>query len=324
MKIRRRTSSSTSSTCGARSGRSSRCSSSCSRAIASCLRSRATRRRSPSTPRRLAVVMSQPPGLSGIPDCGHCSSAATRASWARSSATDTSRTMRVSPAISRADSIRQTASIARWVADGATASVLLGGLLAQPLVGLAQLGGELLAEVVGLEDRAQLDLHAAAERCALEPLDRLLARSALPDPVARHDLLGLGERTVDDGALVALESDLGAPGGRVQALARQHDAGLDELLVVPRHRLQELRGGHLARLGLGAAGDQNHETHCCLLVVVGVAFTRTSNEDGRNRHVPPHFPARTSRGPGSSPDLAPVPDRWVSGAVPVLCARIAG
>jgi hypothetical protein len=29
--------------------------------------------------------------------------------------------MRVSPAISRADSIRQTASIVRWVADAATA-----------------------------------------------------------------------------------------------------------------------------------------------------------------------------------------------------------
>jgi hypothetical protein len=72
-------------------------------------------------PRRLAAAISQAPGLSGIPDAGHCSSAATSASWARSSATDTSRTMRVSPAISRADSMRQTASIARWVADADTA-----------------------------------------------------------------------------------------------------------------------------------------------------------------------------------------------------------
>jgi len=44
------------------------------------------RRRSASMPRRLAVAMSQ----------------------------------RVSPAISRVDSIRQTASIARWVAEAAT------------------------------------------------------------------------------------------------------------------------------------------------------------------------------------------------------------
>ena len=61
--------------------------------------------------RCLAVAMSQAPGLSGMPDSGHCSSAATRASWARSSARPTSRTMRVRPAMSRADSIRQTASM---------------------------------------------------------------------------------------------------------------------------------------------------------------------------------------------------------------------
>ena len=71
-------------------------------------------------PRRLAVAMSQAPGLSGMPDSGHGSSAATSASWARSSATATSPTMRVSPAISRADSIRQTASIARCVAGSGT------------------------------------------------------------------------------------------------------------------------------------------------------------------------------------------------------------
>src|SRR5277367_2502843 len=35
----------------------------------------------------------------------------------------------------------------------------------------------------------------------------------------------------------------------------------------------------------GLPGDQNHETHLCLLVVDGVASTRTSNEIGRNRHA---------------------------------------
>ena len=92
-----------------------------SRPISSCLRSSVTRRRSASIPRRLAVAISHAPGLSGMPARGHCSSAATSASWARSYATATSRTMRVSPAISRADSIRQTASIARWVADDSRA-----------------------------------------------------------------------------------------------------------------------------------------------------------------------------------------------------------
>src|SRR6266513_2928573 len=62
--------------------------------------------------RCFAVAMSQAPGLSGTPDWGHCSSAATSASCARSSATPMSPTMRARPAMSLADSIRQTASMA--------------------------------------------------------------------------------------------------------------------------------------------------------------------------------------------------------------------
>ena len=62
------------------------------------------------------------PGLSGTPVSGHCSSAATSASCARSSARPTSRRMRARPAMSRADSIRQTASIARWVSVACTAT----------------------------------------------------------------------------------------------------------------------------------------------------------------------------------------------------------
>src|SRR6266700_3979162 len=65
--------------------------------------------------RCLAAAISHAPGLSGTPDCGHCSSATTRASCARSSATPTSRTIRANPAMSLGDSIRQTASIASCV-----------------------------------------------------------------------------------------------------------------------------------------------------------------------------------------------------------------
>src|SRR6476620_10561598 len=71
-------------------------------------------------PRRLAACISHAPGLSGTPDYGHCSSAATRASCARSSATPTSRTIRASPAMSLGDSILQTASMARWVSVAVT------------------------------------------------------------------------------------------------------------------------------------------------------------------------------------------------------------
>ena len=90
------------------------------RAPRACARG-ASRRRSRSIARCLAVAMSQAPGLSGTPDSGHCSSAATSASCARSSARPTSRTIRARPAISRADSIRQTASIARWVSEAGAA-----------------------------------------------------------------------------------------------------------------------------------------------------------------------------------------------------------
>ena len=44
--------------------------------------------------------MSQAPGFRGMPSRGHCSSAATSASWARSSAMPRSRTMRVMLAMS--------------------------------------------------------------------------------------------------------------------------------------------------------------------------------------------------------------------------------
>src|SRR5437867_5518259 len=65
--------------------------------------------------RCFAVAISQAPGLSGTPDLGHCSSAATRASCARSSARPTSCTIRMRLAMSLGDSILQTASMVRWV-----------------------------------------------------------------------------------------------------------------------------------------------------------------------------------------------------------------
>ncbi len=63
--------------------------------------------------RCFAVAISHAPGLSGTPLSGHFSSAVTSASCASSSASPTSRTIRARPAMSLADSIFQTASIAR-------------------------------------------------------------------------------------------------------------------------------------------------------------------------------------------------------------------
>src|SRR6185437_14391464 len=65
--------------------------------------------------RCFAVAINQAPGFSGTPDFGHCSRAATRASWAKSSAKPMSRTMRVRLAMSLGDSMRQTASMEPWM-----------------------------------------------------------------------------------------------------------------------------------------------------------------------------------------------------------------
>src|SRR5438445_653319 len=62
-------------------------------------------------------------------------------------------------------------------------------LLGDPRLLLPEVGCELGPEVVGLEDLADLDLGATIERCTLEPLDRLVLRPALPDPVAGDELL---------------------------------------------------------------------------------------------------------------------------------------
>src|SRR5689334_8610147 len=105
----------------------------------------------------------------------------------------TSPNARTSAATTRAASIRQTASTA---AAGRSAA---GDLLTQRPLRLDDLGAHQTLEVLGLEHRPDLDLRPAAERRAPEPLDRLVDRGDLPDPVARHQLLGLGERAVDHG-----------------------------------------------------------------------------------------------------------------------------
>src|SRR3954453_12592647 len=209
-----------------------------SRPSSSTLRSSVTRRRMVSTPRRRPTAISQAPGLSGTPDSGHCSSAATSASCARSSASPTSRTTRASPAISRAASIRQTASIVRWTVSGVcvifrrTRASLLAGrdLVAQLLLPFPQFRREVRAEVLGLGDPPDLDL-GVLERRALEPFGGLLERGDLPDPETADQLLGLGERTVDDVRLRAVEAHSLALDRRGEALPGEHHAGLDQLLV---------------------------------------------------------------------------------------------
>src|SRR5436305_13545303 len=143
-----------------------------------------------------------------------------------------------------------------------------GDLGAQALFLLPQLRGEFGAEVLRLEDLADLDL-LVLERGALEPLDRLVLRLHPPDPVAGDQLLGLGEGAVDHGRLAVRELDPRAFRARLEAVGRKHDAGVDQLLVEFAHRGEQLLTGHHARLGILVGLDQDHESHGCLLFGLG-------------------------------------------------------
>ncbi len=88
----------------------------------------------------LAVAMSQAPGFGGMPDSGHCLSAATRASCASSSARPTSFTSRARPAMILADSSRQTASTARC-ASGTVINRIRASPAAAPQSGAAGYSG---------------------------------------------------------------------------------------------------------------------------------------------------------------------------------------
>ena len=58
--------------------------------------------------------------------------------------------------------------------DGGRQARSIRNLRAQPLLAFAQVRRQLLAEVFALEDRPDLELHAAAERRLLQPLDRFV------------------------------------------------------------------------------------------------------------------------------------------------------
>src|ERR1044071_9212693 len=314
-----------------------------SRPSSSCLRSSIFLLRNTSRARCLAAAISHAPGFSGTPDSGQRSSAVTSASCANSSASPTSRTSRARPAMSLADSILQTVSMARCVSVDVTDThhtikkgpaqagrdlcrerghpcppkrararlavkpysstlrlkaprhsrsrahsgqgcprsrralrllLLLLDLRAEALLLLAEFGRDRRAEVRSLEDRANLYLRDFAVAGvalvgggdALDPLDGLLQRAHLPEPEARDHLLRLGEGAVDDGLTTALEPDPLAFGAGAQPLAREHHAGLDQLLVELAHIRQHLPAGHDARLRSRVRLDNHHHSHLVSLL----------------------------------------------------------
>src|SRR6266550_2965233 len=157
--------------------------------------------------RCLAVAMSQAPGLSGTPDSGHCSSAATSASCARSSATPMSPTMRAKPAMSLADSIRQTASMASaalWSAIHHLPDFDFQIVIPEPDVRLQE---------------------------GPSPRDGFLLRRHVVDRVATDDFLGFGEGTVGHRDLAFGQSRTRAQGRRAETAHPNHHALLAAFLA---------------------------------------------------------------------------------------------
>src|SRR5690349_22078028 len=238
---------------------------------ASCLRSTRRRRRSSSSPRFLAAVISHAPGLSGMPVSGQRSSASTSASCARSSARPTSRTSRTRPPSSRADSTRQTASMAFLLARLSTCGLSarcsgrrLADLAPEPLVEGTELGGDRGAEVVELVERADFELRFLARHrvgAAARPLEGLVERAHLPEPVPRDELLRLGERAVHRAALSAGEADALPMAARLETVAGEHDTRLHELFVELAHASEQLLTGHHAGLGVLRRLDHHHDSH---------------------------------------------------------------
>src|SRR5829696_408721 len=151
-------------------------------------------------------------------------------------------------------------------AGGASHSPLpdvLRDLLAHPLFLLAELRRERVAEILRLEDLPDLDLGLTLQRVRafLDPVDRLLQRVHFEDPEAGEQLLGLGERTIDHGATGAREPHTRTLRRGMEPLTGEHDASLDQLLVVLAHVGQQLlvRQGTALRRLVGL--QQNHESH---------------------------------------------------------------
>src|SRR3990172_2747362 len=261
------------------------CSVSSSRPSSSCLRSSTVFRRSRSIARCFAVAVSQAPGLSGRPDTGQRSSAMTNASWASSSASPTSRTIRASPAMILADSILQTASMARWISEGvietdgsdlptrrkmprgaampALRTLALPGArlhVDKPGRGLGDIGGK-VRHLLHLTDFDHLGLRA---RASLRPFDRFLLRLHLDHPVAADHLFRLAERPVGYLGLSTGERDAGAHRGRVEAIEREQHAGLLQGLVVLHHGGHGFGVRHGPRLcDLVSLWDhEHHKSHC--------------------------------------------------------------
>src|ERR1700728_4087879 len=125
-------------------------------------------RRNESMARRFAAVISQAPGLSGMPSSGQTSRAVTSASCASSSAMPISWVTRAIAAIRRVDSIFHTAAIVLWASLIRTQ---LPGQLFEPFRRLPHV----LRKVRHLVNLADFDPLGVGHGCPLRPFDGLFA-----------------------------------------------------------------------------------------------------------------------------------------------------
>src|SRR6185312_9490608 len=138
--------------------------------------------------------------------------------------------------------------MARWVSAVLTARRKTGLLRARKpqasagdrlLVRLAPLGFLLQRVLADAVDRKVRDLEHLAdfdfpidERHAPGPGQGFVLGFDVDDPEARDQLLGFGERPVDDARLAALEGHAGAVRAGLQAVHGEQYAGVDQLVVV--------------------------------------------------------------------------------------------
>src|SRR4030095_409588 len=134
----------------------------------------------------------------------------------------------------------------------------------------------LRAEVLGLEDRTDFNfcLLVVRVRATLQPLDRLVPRLDLPQPQTGDELLRLREGAVDDRALRTGESHTLAPGRRVQAVAREENPSLDQLLVIVAHFREEPLVGQDTTFGRLRCLHNHHYTHVICLLFAPASASR--------------------------------------------------
>src|SRR5208282_6332919 len=116
-------------------------------------------------------------------------------------------------------------------------------LLAEEVFLLPKFEREIGAEVFHLVKRTNFELRARVERSPLEPLDSLIDGLNAPYPVARDQLLCLGERSIGNDMDCSGELHSFAARAWSETVRGQPEAGFSQLFVVFTHFCEEFSAG---------------------------------------------------------------------------------